>query len=195
MSHIINESRAVKYPLPIRCLHWVRAALIIGLIASGWYMTRLPESDMANASIFYPNHKQFGVLVWLLALVHLALRWRYRQIMPSAPSALAPWERIFPCGTQAPDPADFPCAAARIFAVQQFFPERRGTVFRDFTSAGAAPQKRQRLRGFPNAASIRRLRNSGSDRPSRAGCSQTQAHGQARPDRCASAHVVTGLDR
>jgi cytochrome b561 len=94
MSHIINESRAVKYPLPIRCLHWVRAALIIGLIASGWYMTRLPESDMATASIFYPNHKQFGVLVWLLALVHLALRWPYRQIMPSAPAALAPWERI-----------------------------------------------------------------------------------------------------
>lgn len=95
MSHINTDSHtAVKYPLPIRCLHWVRAALIIGLIASGWYMTRLPESGMATASIFYPNHKQFGVLVWLLALVHVALRWRYAKIMPSAPSALAPGERM-----------------------------------------------------------------------------------------------------
>ncbi|MCZ7889457.1 MULTISPECIES: cytochrome b [Agrobacterium] len=89
-----DNPKAVKYPLPIRCLHWVRAALIIGLIASGWYMTRLPESDMVIASIFYPNHKQFGILVWLLALVHLALRSRYATSMPPAPSALAPWERI-----------------------------------------------------------------------------------------------------
>lgn len=95
MSAINTDNlKAVKYPLPIRCLHWVRACLIIGLIASGWYMTRLPESDMATASILYPNHKQFGVLVWLIAIVHLALRSLYAKSMPSAPSTLAPWERI-----------------------------------------------------------------------------------------------------
>jgi len=93
MSAIKTDNlKTVKYPLPIRCLHWVRAALIVGLIASGWYMTRLPESDMATASIFYPNHKQFGILVWLLAIVHLALRSRYATSMPPAPSALASFE-------------------------------------------------------------------------------------------------------
>lgn len=93
MSDVTIKGSSVRYPLPIRCLHWVRAALVIGLIASGWYMTRLPESDMATASFFYPNHKQFGVLVWLLALVHLALRWRYSKILPSTPPVLAPWEK------------------------------------------------------------------------------------------------------
>lgn len=94
MSHLTINSKTVKYPVPIRCLHWARAVLILGLIASGWYMTRLPESDMATASFLYPNHKQFGILVWLLALVHLTLRWRYAKIIPPVPSALAPWERI-----------------------------------------------------------------------------------------------------
>lgn len=94
MTHIKTENETLKYPLPIRCLHWVRAALIIGLIASGWYMTRLPDSSMATASVLYPNHKQFGILVWLLALVHLILRWRYKNRMPSPPPQLAPWERI-----------------------------------------------------------------------------------------------------
>ena len=94
MSPVEAENDSIKYPLPIRCLHWARAVLIMGLIVSGWYMTRLPESDMAIASILYPNHKQFGLLVWLLAIVHLTLRWRYAKMMPSAPSALTSWERI-----------------------------------------------------------------------------------------------------
>lgn len=62
-----TESPSTRYPLPIRCLHWLRAILVLGLIVSGWYMTGLPESDMATSSFLYPNHKQFGVLVWLLA--------------------------------------------------------------------------------------------------------------------------------
>ncbi|MFD1747362.1 cytochrome b [Rhizobium helianthi] len=94
MSEKTVEDRPSKYPLPMRCLHWIRAALIIGLIASGWYMTRLPESEMATALVFYPNHKQFGMLVWLIAVVHIALRWRYSRIMPTTPAALTALERI-----------------------------------------------------------------------------------------------------
>lgn len=89
-----DTMQPIKYPLSIRVLHWVRAAIIIGLIASGWYMTGLPESEMDTAMFLYPNHKQFGVLIWLLALVHLTLRWRYKAIMPSTPAALAPWEKL-----------------------------------------------------------------------------------------------------
>jgi cytochrome b561 len=83
-----------RYPLSIRVLHWLRAVLILGLLASGWYMTRLPESDLSTANLFYPNHKQFGVLVWLLAIVHLGLRWRHARLMPEAPTALSAWERV-----------------------------------------------------------------------------------------------------
>ncbi len=91
---LVSVLNRAKYPLSIRCLHWLRALLILGLIATGWYMTRLPESDMATASFLYPNHKQFGVLVWLLAVVHLTLRWQYKKRLPTAPSGLTAWEKI-----------------------------------------------------------------------------------------------------
>ncbi|MGG6895011.1 cytochrome b [Rhizobium sp. BR 315] len=80
-----------KYPLFMRILHWLRASLVLGLIGSGLYMTGLPEGNVA--ATLYPNHKQFGVLVWLLALIHLALRWWYKSSIPYPPSNLAPWEK------------------------------------------------------------------------------------------------------
>ncbi|CDO38589.1 MULTISPECIES: cytochrome b [Novosphingobium] len=83
-----------KYPLSMRILHWVRAVIILGLIWSGWYMTGLPESTPLDTfDMFYHNHKQFGVLVWLLAVVHLTIRWRNRRILPHEPEALKPWEK------------------------------------------------------------------------------------------------------
>lgn len=84
-----------KYPLSMRVLHWVRAVIVLGLIWSGWYMTSLPEdTPMATFDLFYPNHKQFGVLVWLLALVHLAIRWSNRVSLPHEPDMLKPWEKM-----------------------------------------------------------------------------------------------------
>ncbi|WP_245459327.1 MULTISPECIES: cytochrome b [unclassified Rhizobium] len=88
-----RKSGIMKYPLSMRVLHWLRAALILGLLASGWYMTRLPEDAVATSGFLYPNHKQFGVLVWLLALVHLILCWQYTTSLPNTPSNLAPWEK------------------------------------------------------------------------------------------------------
>lgn len=87
-----KPDRAAVYPLPMRLLHWTRAVLVLALIAAGWHMTGLAEDD-ASAGILYVNHKQFGILVWLLALVHLALRWRYRTRLPDAPLALRGWEK------------------------------------------------------------------------------------------------------
>lgn len=83
-----------KYPLPLRILHWIRAILILGLIWAGWTMTGLPENTpMEKFDFFYSNHKQFGVLVWLIAVVHLAIRWRNRAVLPQTPQDLAPWEK------------------------------------------------------------------------------------------------------
>jgi len=94
-----SRQAGVKYPLSMRVLHWLRAAIILGLIASGWYMARfsdLPEKDVPPAvfEIFFPNHKQFGVLVWLLAVVHLLIRWPNRARLPHSPEGLKPWEKI-----------------------------------------------------------------------------------------------------
>ncbi|KPF56401.1 MULTISPECIES: cytochrome b [unclassified Novosphingobium] len=83
-----------RYPLSMRLLHWLRAILIIGMIWSGWFMTGLPDEATAKFAVFYPNHKQFGVLVWLLALVHLGLRYQHRRHLPHPPVGLRPWERV-----------------------------------------------------------------------------------------------------
>lgn len=98
MADTVPLRSSLKYPLSIRVLHWLRAILILGLIACGWYMTGRAEFD-ATAGILYPNHKQFGILVWLLALVQLALRWRYRAVLPQEPAALKTWERWLSYGT------------------------------------------------------------------------------------------------
>ena len=92
--HTQNEVAAAKYPMSMRLLHWFRAVLILGLIWSGWYMTGLPETTpMETFDLFYPNHKQFGLVVWLLALTHLVIRWNNRRILPQTPQSLKPWEK------------------------------------------------------------------------------------------------------
>jgi cytochrome b561 len=98
MTETLRRSRCIKYPVSIRILHWVRAVLVLGLIACGWFMAGRAEGD-ATAGFLYPNHKQFGILVWLLALVHLTLRWRYLAVLPHAPEALNPWEKRLSRGT------------------------------------------------------------------------------------------------
>lgn len=93
--HSETGPASTKYPLSMRILHWTRALIILGLIWSGWYMTGLPEetTPMETFGFFYDNHKQFGVLVWLLAVVHLTIRWRNRAILPETPAALTGWEK------------------------------------------------------------------------------------------------------
>lgn len=84
-----------KYPLSMRILHWLRAVLILGLIWAGWTMTGFPEdTPMEKFNFFYSNHKQFGVLVWLIALVHLVIRWRSSAMLPQTPNNLKPSEKL-----------------------------------------------------------------------------------------------------
>lgn len=80
-----------RYSFAMRALHWIRAALILGLLALGITMTWLPDTVTAKFTWMYPNHKQFGVLVWLLVLVQLVLR--ARSPRPAPPAGLKPWER------------------------------------------------------------------------------------------------------
>lgn len=85
----------MKYPASMRIIHWVRAALILGLIWSGWTMTRLPnDTSLSIFGIFYDNHKQFGVLSWLLAIVHIFIRWKNRSVLPQSPESLMIWEKF-----------------------------------------------------------------------------------------------------
>jgi cytochrome b561 len=84
--------KADRYALSLRILHWVRAVLILGLIALGWTMVSLGEANPSTFTLLYPLHKEFGVLVFLIAIVQLAIR--SRSSLPPLPVGLARWETM-----------------------------------------------------------------------------------------------------
>ena len=79
----------MKYSLALRLLHWAMAALIIGLLAVGFYMADIPE-QAANKYDLYPLHKAFGFVVLMLVLVRIGTR--LRSTIPAPPSGLQGWE-------------------------------------------------------------------------------------------------------
>ncbi len=81
----------------MRALHWTRAALLLGLVALGWCMTSLPDTD-ANKFALYPVHKQFGVAAFIVAIVALIVR--NRSTRPTEPPGLARWEATLSQVTQ-----------------------------------------------------------------------------------------------
>jgi cytochrome b561 len=84
-------SPSSKYPVSMRVLHWLRAAVVIGTASAGLVMVNLPDELPAKFELLYPNHKQFGLLALLLVLAQLLLR--ARSSVPVPPSSLQPWER------------------------------------------------------------------------------------------------------
>ncbi|QKR99600.1 cytochrome b [Sphingomonas sp. CL5.1] len=81
-----EDGRIERYPPALRLLHWVRALLVLGLIAAGWTMTRMSDAQVARYGDLYPWHKSFGLLVLMIVLVQLAIRARAR--LPEPPAAL-----------------------------------------------------------------------------------------------------------
>ncbi|HUG21084.1 cytochrome b/b6 domain-containing protein [Piscinibacter sp.] len=76
----------------MRVLHWLRAAVVIGVLGAGLVMVNLlPDELPAKFELLYPNHKQFGLLALVLALAQLLVRARSR--VPELPKGLAPWEQ------------------------------------------------------------------------------------------------------
>ncbi len=67
-----------------RALHWWMAAIIIGLIGLGLYMTELPDGDPKWR--LYDLHKSLGTLIFLLALARLA--WRHVTPPPALPATM-----------------------------------------------------------------------------------------------------------
>jgi cytochrome b561 len=80
----------MKYPLPLRLIHWTMAVIILGLIGVGWKMVSLPEDAPID---LYPWHKSFGLLALLLVVVRLATRVRLSPLIPPLPEGLAHWEK------------------------------------------------------------------------------------------------------
>lgn len=72
-----------------RLLHWLVAALILGLIALGWYMVDLSYYDPNyHDSLHY--HKAFGVLALVAGLFKVA--WYIGNQQPAALTSLPVWQ-------------------------------------------------------------------------------------------------------
>ena len=85
----INKT-ATAYGSLSKFFHWVIATLIIALLIVGWVMSSLGD-DAAIKFTLYAYHKQFGLLVFCLAL--LRILWTLKVGHPPL-NNIAWWERL-----------------------------------------------------------------------------------------------------
>lgn len=85
------KSGLAAYSGGSRFLHWIIAALILlGLIPVGLTMVSLGDGPLKN--FLYEAHKSFGMVVFMLAVVRVAVR--MAQGFPPLPESLPEWQRI-----------------------------------------------------------------------------------------------------
>lgn len=84
---------ADRYPASLRILHWLRAILILGLLWAGWHMTGLADEVPEKFELYYPWHKTFGVLAFLVVLLQIAIRLGTARL-PAPPQSLARYEQV-----------------------------------------------------------------------------------------------------
>ena len=79
----------MKYPLPMRIMHWTMSIIVFCLLAVGIYMAGLP-SDALHKYDWYFWHKSFGLVI--LTLVFLRAFIRVKSTVPAPQPGLASWE-------------------------------------------------------------------------------------------------------
>ena len=75
----------IRYTPPARLLHWLMAALLIGLLALGFYMSDLPLSP--EKLQLYAWHKWAGVTAFILLAIRLL--WRATPRPPALPASMS----------------------------------------------------------------------------------------------------------
>ncbi|MBV7562735.1 cytochrome b [Pseudomonas sp. sia0905] len=81
------------YPRSLLVLHWVRAVLVLGLLWAGWHMTGMSDDVESKFVLYYPWHKSFGVLAFLVVVTQLIIRLK-TPVLPKPPLTLARHERF-----------------------------------------------------------------------------------------------------
>lgn len=84
----LEEAAPQTYTTTAKALHWLHAALIVGLLVLGWTMADMPQGPAKTAN--YALHKSLGLCALLLALLRLA--WRLGHRSPPLPAALPAWQ-------------------------------------------------------------------------------------------------------
>jgi cytochrome b561 len=72
-----------------KALHWITAALVLGMLGVGLWMTGLPIGLMKLQ--VYGWHKWIGLTVLMLTLLRLG--WRWHAPPPPLPDTITRWER------------------------------------------------------------------------------------------------------
>jgi cytochrome b561 len=73
-------------------LHWLIALLVIGQLAGGIYMSKLPDTQASLKFELFQLHKSFGITILLLTLIRLG--WRLTHKAPPLPAEMPRWEKI-----------------------------------------------------------------------------------------------------
>jgi cytochrome b561 len=73
-------------------IHWGMAALLVALIATGWYMVRLPDAGFDEKKIgLILTHKSIGMAALLAAGVRIG--WRNANTLPQWAPTLPGWQQ------------------------------------------------------------------------------------------------------
>ena len=81
------------YDLLAIAFHWAMAALLLALLALGWYMVSLPDAGYDTWKItLILAHKAIGMLA--LALVAVRLGWRLARALPPLAAGLPEWQQV-----------------------------------------------------------------------------------------------------
>jgi cytochrome b561 len=74
---------------PARTLHWIVAALVIGLFGFGLWMTEVPPRE--DRRFYIAIHASIGIT--LLAIMLVRLFWRAANVEPAQPEGTPAWQR------------------------------------------------------------------------------------------------------
>lgn len=85
-----NQCNPVQYNTTAKLLHWVLAALLIGLLCLGWYMVSIQAEP--NSGKYFSLHKSFGIIAAVLILFRLS--WRLSHESLSLPISIPQWQAI-----------------------------------------------------------------------------------------------------
>ncbi|MGO9769897.1 MAG: cytochrome b [Roseiarcus sp.] len=75
------EGEPTRWSPLVVALHWLAAAVVIGLIALGWFMVH-GGADAARRFDLYQSHKSWGFVALTLLAARLATRWTTRAPPP-----------------------------------------------------------------------------------------------------------------
>lgn len=85
----MSSSPTTSYSAVAMALHWLIGLAIIGMLALGWIMTDMPNSNPDKFALFQ-LHKSIGISILLLAIFRLI--WRLTHTVPPHPPNAKPWQ-------------------------------------------------------------------------------------------------------